>query len=322
MSELILCGRSLGSQYLKSQCGVEIDELISYQCRKPGTLAANTPYLLSKNPTSFEKNALSQLSRPRVSRKVTKLSMRYGGDNLSAIAHVTSRLLDENKGSIGAATSVYAGRMDGFTGAVKKYQAALLRYRDASQKNSKHKVAAKQQAKMAFNEMQRKFSKEVKAVTGKVKSSKGLPLNNVKRGLNIARSSRNVARLNLTNQVQVNNIVKFTKHAKVLGNGLAVIDFGSRIGNVHNSYKSGGNWERDLFIDSSSFAASATTALITVKAGLSLLVFATPFGWAGLIIGGLAIASVTAYSASKMDRYVKNNGGSVYDDIMKWISSL
>jgi hypothetical protein len=42
-----------------------------------------------------------------------------------------------------------------------------------------------------------------------------------------------------------------------LGNGLAVIDFGSRVGNIHNSYQAGGNWERDFFIESSSFAASA-----------------------------------------------------------------
>ncbi len=211
--------------------------------------------------------------------------------------------------------------MDGFTGSVKKYQAALLRYRDAIQNNARSKVAARQQAKMAFDEMQKKFSNEIKTATQKVKMRRH-PLTNVNRGLNIARSSRNIAKLDVVSQVQLNNIVKFSKHAKVLGNGVAVIDFGSRVGRIHNSYRAGRHWERDLFIESSRFALSALTATSIVKGGLALLVFATPFGWAGLIVGGLAIAGTAAVSSSYVNNYAKNNSGSLYDNIMKEISRL
>lgn len=79
--------------------------------------------------------------------------------------------------------------------------------------------------------------------------------------------------------------MKFSQHAKFLGNGLAVIDFGGRVGNIHNSYKAGGNWEREMFIESSSFVAATVVGTLAVDAGgaaLAFLMVATPVGWVGL----------------------------------------
>ncbi|MCG6202273.1 hypothetical protein [Psychromonas antarctica] len=157
----------------------------------------------------------------------------------------------------------------------------------------------------------------MKVVTSQVKSSRGTPLTNFDRGANIARSSRNIAKLDLANVVQADNIVKFAKQAKFLGNGLAVIDFGSRVGNVHNSYKAGGNWEREMFIESSSFAATAITGTVAVDAGLALLVFATPVGWFALVVGGLAVAGVAAAASMGMNSLIKNNAGNTYDALIK-----
>jgi hypothetical protein len=123
--------------------------------------------------------------------------------------------------------------------------------------------------------------------------------------------------------VQAHNLVKFTQHAKFLGNGLAVIDFTSRVGNIHNEYKAGGEWERELFIESSSFAASAITGTAVVNAGaaaLGILVVATPIGWVGLVVGGLAVAGTAAVTSIAMNNYAKDNSGGLYDDIMNWIS--
>lgn len=89
------------------------------------------------------------------------------------------------------------------------------------------------------------------------------------------------------------------QHAKYLGNGLAVIDFTSRAGNVHTSYKSDGKWERELFIESSSFAASALTGTVVVNVGVAMLGFimvATPIGWVGLVVGGAVVAGAAAAS--------------------------
>jgi hypothetical protein len=138
----------------------------------------------------------------------------------------------------------------------------------------------------------------------------------------MARSSRNIAKLNITSQAQASNLVKYSQHAKLLGNGLAVIDFGARVGNIHNTYKAGGNWDREMFIESSSFALSAGAGTAVVNAGgavLTLLMVATPIGWVGLVIGGVVVAGAAAGVAIGMNSAVKNNSGDWYDSIMAWI---
>ncbi len=170
--------------------------------------------------------------------------------------------------------------------------------------------------------MQSQFRNELNMVTAQVKARRGTPLTSADRATNIAKSSRNVAKLNVTNQIQANNLVKLSKQAKFLGNGLAVIDFGSRVGNIHNSYQAGGNWERDMFIESSSFAASALTGTAVVNAGmaaLTLVMVATPVGWVGLVIGGLAVAGTAAGASIWVNGQFKDNSGNWYDSIMKWL---
>ena len=127
--------------------------------------------------------------------------------------------------------------------------------------------------------------------------SKGTPLTSATCGTNIALSSRSIAKLNVTSATQAHNLVTFSNYARKLGNGLVVLDFGSRIVNVHKSYKADGDWERELFIESSSFVASTVAATITVNVGtaaLGFLMIATPVGWIGLIVGGLVVAGAVA----------------------------
>lgn len=181
------------------------------------------------------------------------------------------------------------------------------------------KAAIKQKAHTAFEKMQSQFSNELKVISGQVKARRGTPLTNADRATNIAQSSRNVAKLNVTSQTQAHNLVKFTQHAKFLGNGLAVIDFTSRVGNIHNEYKAGGEWERELFIESSSFAASAGAGVLAVNAGtaaLGLLMVATPIGWVGLIVGGIAVAGTAATTSIVVNKAFKDNSGAWYDSIM------
>ena len=55
---------------------------------------------------------------------------------------------------------------------------------------------------------------------------------------------------------------------------------------------------------------------------MGLLMLATPVGWVGLIIGGIAVAGVAAAASMQMNTIVKGNAGNVYDNIMREISSL
>ncbi len=69
-----------------------------------------------------------------------------------------------------------------------------------------------------------------------------------------------------------------------------------------------GNWERELFIESSSFAARVgTTALM-------FFTVATPVGWVGLIVMTTALSLGTNY-------LVKDNASSWYGKIMEWVDS-
>ncbi|CAG19829.1 hypothetical protein [Photobacterium profundum] len=83
--------------------------------------------------------------------------------------------------------------------------------------------------------------------------------------------------------------------------------------------KAGSNWERKMFIESSRFAASAIAGTTVVNAGLALLVFATPFGWMGLVVGGLAVAGTAAGTSIWTNNKLKSNSGDWYDDIMNWL---
>lgn len=319
MSEIILCNRTYSASVFKNECGVGIELASSLSCANPDTIIANTPYLLKSKNSAVGTASLAKFSNPSITKNLTSLALSFGGDNLIALSSVSSQLQEYNVGLMGASTSVYANRMGGFVGSVKDYQSALMEYSQASKSKSPNKVAAKQKAKMAFEKMQSSFRHEVNIVTAQVKSNRGTPLTNFDRGANIARSSRNMAKLDIMSPVQADNIVKFTKHAKFMGNGLAVIDFGSRVGSIHNSYKSGGNWEREMFIESSSFAASAIAGTAVVNAGLALLVFATPFGWVGLVVGGLAVAGTAAGTSIWTNEQLKSNSGGWYDDIMNWL---
>src|SRR5690554_2923627 len=323
MSEILLCNQSLNSQALQRQCGINTDQLSALSCGAPTLAAANTPYLVGDDPSGNGRGVLGQLAPAHVARGLTNLSLSFGGDNVVALAEINAKLKEYNIGLMGASTSVYAHRIGGFAGSVKDYQAALMEYRQAVKSGSPLKNAMKQKAHAAFDKMQNQFRNELKMVNAQARARRGTPLTSAERCTNIARSSRNAAKLNVTSQVQANNLVNFSQHAKFLGNGLAVIDFGGRVGSIHNSFQAGGNWERELFIESSSFAASALTGTAVVNAGaaaLGFLVVATPIGWVGLVVGGLAVAGTAAASSIGMNNYVKGNSGGLYDDIMSWVS--
>jgi len=320
MSEILLCNQPLKADFLSNSCGIDPDLIHGRGCSKPASLSAFTPYALGQELSVFDSQIISTLSAPKVANNLTNLSLSFGGDNTIALSEMTKKLQEYNVGLMGASTSVYANRLGGFAGAVKEYQDALMAYRGAINSNAASKAIAKQKAFKAFQNLQFRFKHELNAINADIKARRGTPLSSATRATNIARSSRNVAKLNVTSQTQAHNLVKFTQHAKFLGNGLAVIDFTSRVGSIHNEYKAGGEWERELFVESFSFATSAVTGTAIVNAGaaaLGFLVVATPIGWVGLVVGGIAVAGAAAAGSIAMNNAVKDNSGGWYDSIMK-----
>ncbi len=315
MSEVILCNQALRADFLQKSCGIDFIE--GPGCSTPSYLSPYTPYLSGEILSDFDRRLVNQLAPKPVSKELTNLALSFGGDNVIALSEISSKFQKYTPGIIGASTAVYTKRIDGFSGAIKDYQDALMAYRHPTKSNPSAKALTKQKIFTSYHKLQAQFGLELNAVTAQVKSSRGTPLSNPKRGMNIARSNRNVAKLNLTTQIQADNLVKFGKHAKFLGGGLAVIDFGSRVGNVQTSYQADGNWERDLFIESSSFVASAATGTLMMNAGLGILLIATPAGWIGLISGGIAIAGAATAGSIQANYFAQKLAGPTYDWIMR-----
>ena len=104
----------------------------------------------------------------------------------------------------------------------------------------------------------------------------------------------------------------------MLGTGLVAIDFTKRVGNVQNAYKAKGDWEKELFVESSSFALTAVAGGLAVKVGARALMFltvATPMGWVGLIVVGAGVSMAANY-------LTKEKSGDVYDNVMEWLRAL
>jgi len=256
-------------------------------------------------------------------RNIHKLSATAGQNNIVGISEAMTMLHDTTAATLGATASVHTARNNEFVRTVQHYQDTLLVYRNVMRGKGRAgatKASAGAAVRTAFEEMQKQFQRELRMTTSlqSAFSHKGTPLTNITRAKNIARSSHSIEKLQLTSVAQAGSVGQFSKYGKALGNGLIVVDVASRVGNVQKAYKADGDWERELFIESSSFALSAGAGVIAVNAGTAALMFltvATPVGWVGLIV-------VAAASSMVMNYAVKEKSGGWYDDIMDWLDSL
>src|SRR5690554_699039 len=290
MSKILLCNQALSLNYAGLMCGINTSFVHGLNCSQPNILSHYAPYALNPTPSALDKHLIASLSDPNFARELTNTSLSFGEDNTMALAEILKNIQEHNISAAGASTSIYANRVDGFVGAVKEYQQSLMDYRAA--------------------------------VKAQVKSRRGTPLTSATRATNIAKISRHIAKLNVSSQAEANNIVKFSQTAKFLFGGRAVIDAGSRVGSVHNSYVADENGERELFIESLSFVADTTVGTLAVNIGggvLGFLVVATPVGWVGLIVGGLAVAGVAGTASIAMDSYIGKEAGDYYDTIQDWL---
>jgi hypothetical protein len=321
MAEFLLCNRPCSLDSLEGSWGIDPGRITDVGGFAPAMIIPHRPYLLSAHPSGMDRSLHFTLNNMHMPQDITDMALAFGADSAVAISEIAAGLRQYGVGAAGASAGIYGQRMQGFTGAVKQYQDALLEYRDAAKSGPAARRVAEQKVVTAFKNMQKPFQNEILAVTSRVNSRKGTVLTNPSRGLNIARSSRNVAKLNVLNKVQANNLVNFGKYARFFGQGLVVIDFGSRVGHVHNSYQAGDNWEREMFIESTSFvAAAATGSIISAAGGSALFCIAalTPPGWV-LLVAGLGVGAVAGTASICASNSIRTTSGTWYDDIMKWL---
>jgi len=279
------------------------------------------PYTVGQT-TYNEELILRALRNNNCPRNIHALSSALGESSIVGVSDAMVKLHDTTSVLTGSASTVHAARGDKFVLAVQRYQNALLAYRNVMQGKGTAgatKISAGVAVSTAFEHMQKYFQRELSMTAGLQRASrKGTPLRNRTRALNIARSSRSIKKLELVSTLQAGKLARFSKYGKALGTGVVAIDFASRIGNVQTTYKADGNWERELFVESSSFVASVWAGGAAAYAGgaaLTFLTVATPVGWVGLIV-------VVAAASMGANYIVKEESGGVYDSIMEWINAL
>lgn len=321
MPEILLSNVSSNARSSLSQCDLPNVTLFDRSCKPVTKVNAYSPYVVGQAPSLQDQAILGELAGGNTLRQLANMSQCFGAEQVSNLAEFREHIAALSVGSIGTSTSVYMDRMNGLVKGLESYEKSLLSYREAARSGSLLQMAKKLEAHRAFERLQTSFQNEMKVITSRSNARRGTPLTRPERGINIARSSRHADKLYVANQAQAHNLVKLTRHAKLLGNGLAVVDFGSRIGSIHTTHTAGGNWHREMFVESASFAAGATSSIVAVKGGLMLLAAFTPVGLVGLIVGGLAIAGTAAAGSYFADRQVAARAGGWYDTIMEWLSS-
>ena len=233
MAEILLCKHPYSLDSLNN-----IHDMYSLRLKhKPRTgppvLLPYHPYLHSTRPSITDENILVILDHHLPKKDITDMAFEFGEENAVAITEIAAAFRTYGAGTTGAATSIYSERIQNLGVAVKRYQDTLLEYRNIVKSNPAVSSASKQKVIDAFQKMQKNFQGEIKAITSGIRARRGLPLTNSTRALNIARSSRRIAKLHVFDQEQASRLVQFGKYGRFLGNGLAVIDFGSRMGNIH-----------------------------------------------------------------------------------------
>lgn len=285
--------------------------------RQPVMLQANMPYMVSDQVRPGDLDVLSILSATNASADLSRMTEEFGSNGVQVLAS----LQDSLTATFSSGASVYGQRMVQLKSHVEAYERALLAHRAISLAGSPLQISrSADEVRVSFNKLQAVFQNEIRAITSDVKSRRGLVLTNHQRGLNIARNSRHSSKLYVQNQTNAHQLVRLTKHTKVFNNGIAVIDFSSRVGHIKNAHAAGDDWYREMFIQSSSFAVSSISATVVSKvgvAGLGVLMMLTPVGPVALVLAGVAIAASAAATGIAANHIVMNDAGGVYDKVME-----
>ena len=327
----IFCTRSYSAGDLQRKFGLDINLLCDDRHQAPSRVVSMVPYRLNNtNDRDRGSRTHSVLTRDSA-RPIVQMSQAYGSENLRAMSgmfgHLREQLTGEDSTALmGATTDAYAKRSESFVKAVRYYQDALLKLGEELKTKSANVAAARENAQKAYTYLQERFQAELSQIKFNG-GSRGTPFSSFDRGVNIVKDSR-IVRLRLDSTVEGIKLVNFTRYANFLGNGLAVIDLGSRAGNIWQTREGGGDWYRELFKESLSFGGSAwlsSQVALAGVAGLGLLIAATPVGWAAIVVGvtgGLAVVGFSAIAGYASNKFLKNNADDLFDITQGWVQRL
>ncbi|WP_439134485.1 hypothetical protein [Pseudomaricurvus sp.] len=223
-----------------------------------------------------------------------------------------------SNGLAGMGMTALGARTDSFHTAVLQYQQALVQLNDyhrVGRVAAQRKLELRNKVIAAYERLNQYYQQELRRIVpaDRFTKNKGSALSNAERGITLAERPRGRG-IHVATALEGQQISRFAKGIRYAGRGAIALDAGFRINTVHNTYVNGGDWQREVAVQSGGMTASALTGWLTGRAAFFALsriaLMATPWGWAFLIGSSIVTGAVLAYQA---DQNVQSRVGNLWD---------
>jgi hypothetical protein len=319
MAEILFPTQSCTAENLVGQGNLD-DFILANPLARRGTIQAYQPYWL---PDQDPMGALSLSMLSGLSGKA-KVKLAQAADQMGDATIAISEFYNQNflnstvsdwQSVTGAGMGAMATRTNNFIGLLEQYQAKLMEIsRAAKSKAPRAQVSMlEKQAKQLLSSLNGKFKSEMKHFVTKTQSSRGTPMTNAQRAINIAKSSRTTRSLQVADLQQARNLAKFANGLQRVGKGLVVLDVASRVGTVLDAKDKGQNWQKLAAQETTGMSlgiAAGSIASTVVIGSLTIALAATPVGWVIAIGVGLTVGVAAGMAGNSVG---KGLSGMVYD---------
>lgn len=323
MPEIFFPSQNLSAQTLFGKDNPALATIARNNALACTELTANMPYCLARDSHPESRmitHTLSQL--PEDSRNNLMCTIDTLGDFTPTMAafydkHLSFFNLQNTGGILGAGATASEVRLTGFQKALVNYQNALMalhNHKGVGRGPSAAKGELKNKARLAYNELQTKYHAELNklASPNSLGKNRGNALSSADRGITLAQ--RRGRGINVASNTQALQISQLAKGVSYAGKGLIALDAGIRINGVRNTYKQGGNWQREAAIQAAGFGFGGATGLavgnVVVGSLTAIGLGLTPVGWVVLISLGIAAGFGSAYF---MDNVGKSIATGIWD---------
>ena len=323
MPNIIFPDRDFSSEQL-SVSSTELSTLSRFNTLHLANMQANMPYCMAPHPQGRPiTQSLSTLS-PR-SRQTLLHTVDTFGDQTSALADIYDRHLAglELKGA-GSVTGATAGAIEGhlteLQKALRKYQESLIALNN-HKANGRRGMAGKTEltnlVRRRYNTLQTQFQLELKrrVPVEHIGKNRGSALTSAERGITLANRRRS-RHLYVADGGQADRLGRLVKGTRFVGNSMVLLDAGLRAQGVRDTYRDGGDWQREAVVQTTGLGFGTAVGALSGKAVVGGLLMiglgATPVGWVVLITAGvgtgLAVGSAGDWLGKASARWVYDRG--------------
>lgn len=295
--------------------------------REPRVLSPKEPYLLGSDDGRDESVYLSLLAHH--AGPLCDLCQDFGGPTVVALADLVAEIQADHDGPDAlsyaqAATGIYNGRRRQFQQALDRQQGALLDHYRATHGKAPKGVSPAQTREALLRsrqELNTAFRFEIDSALAHSHRRSRLYVPGRVSVPDRVRETRKVSRLDVSSLRQAGNLGRLGKISKRIAPGLLALDLGRRILHVREVRNAGGDWQREAFVESVGFAASANigsrlTGASVLATGATAIATRSP---SMTLVVGYGAVVVTPYAVDFTDEGAKAIAGLVYDKVAAFL---